>query len=227
MCALIHKYMPEAIDFESLSFTPENSEKNLNLAFSIASQKFGVPAINTKDIIGTPNKRAVTNYLVTLRTSLEKIHSPSKVALEKGVKMTLSERKSRLNKKAKEENITKVVDQETPTKLVRTGSVKLQVQQTRPILARTKSMTGDPDVVLPRAPVDKVIRKQRVLNRAKSDFYQPRPQPLVQLEPVPVEPQQKVSDLIHQHQRQKKIISLHHWKFNTCCPCPRQTFRVR
>ena len=44
LCAIIHRYRPDMIDFENLS--PENIEENNQLAFDILEREFGVPPVS-------------------------------------------------------------------------------------------------------------------------------------------------------------------------------------
>ncbi|XP_077569900.1 F-actin-monooxygenase mical2b isoform X5 [Stigmatopora nigra] len=64
LCALIHKFKPHLIDFESLN--EENQADNLQLAFDIAEREFGIkPVASAKDLNGSSelDKTQTINYL--------------------------------------------------------------------------------------------------------------------------------------------------------------------
>ncbi|KAM9825633.1 F-actin-monooxygenase mical2b isoform X4 [Syngnathus typhle] len=64
LCALIHRFKPHLIDFESLN--EENQADNLQLAFDIAEQEFGIkPFASVKELSGTLEieKTRIINYL--------------------------------------------------------------------------------------------------------------------------------------------------------------------
>eukprot|EP00009_Paramoeba_aestuarina_P010875 CAMPEP_0201526068 /NCGR_PEP_ID=MMETSP0161_2-20130828/30524_1 /ASSEMBLY_ACC=CAM_ASM_000251 /TAXON_ID=180227 /ORGANISM="Neoparamoeba aestuarina, Strain SoJaBio B1-5/56/2" /LENGTH=793 /DNA_ID=CAMNT_0047926287 /DNA_START=101 /DNA_END=2482 /DNA_ORIENTATION=- len=61
-CALLHKFYPEYIDYDSLS--PENSVSNLNLAFEVGS-KVGIPVLLEVDevVSGEANEGSMLAYI--------------------------------------------------------------------------------------------------------------------------------------------------------------------
>ncbi|XP_042528054.1 F-actin-monooxygenase MICAL3 [Dipodomys spectabilis] len=64
LCAIIHRYRPDLIDFDSLD--EQNVEKNNQLAFDIAEKELGIPPIMTgKDMasVGAPDKLSMVMYL--------------------------------------------------------------------------------------------------------------------------------------------------------------------
>nr|XP_033806797.1 F-actin-monooxygenase MICAL3 isoform X15 [Geotrypetes seraphini] len=64
LCAIIHQYRPDLIDFESLD--EHNIEKNNQLAFDIAEKEFGISPIMTgKEMasVGEPDKLSMVMYL--------------------------------------------------------------------------------------------------------------------------------------------------------------------
>nr|AOY33860.1 microtubule associated monooxygenase calponin and LIM domain containing 3 [Castor fiber] len=64
LCAIIHRYRPDLIDFDSLD--EQNVEKNNQLAFDIAEKELGIPPIMTgKDMasVGEPDKLSMVMYL--------------------------------------------------------------------------------------------------------------------------------------------------------------------
>ncbi|XP_061494560.1 F-actin-monooxygenase MICAL3 isoform X10 [Rhineura floridana] len=64
LCAIIHRYRPDLIDFDSLD--EHNVEKNNQLAFDIAEKEFGISPIMTgKDMasVGEPDKLSMVMYL--------------------------------------------------------------------------------------------------------------------------------------------------------------------
>ncbi len=74
--ALIHRYAPQDIPFDELSTsTPEECMLNLELAFSVAHSRFGVPStLLPSDMLSAkgPDKIAVFSYLSSLYTALKK-----------------------------------------------------------------------------------------------------------------------------------------------------------
>eukprot|EP01115_Flamella_aegyptia_P014990 TRINITY_DN88686_c0_g1_i1.p1 TRINITY_DN88686_c0_g1~~TRINITY_DN88686_c0_g1_i1.p1 ORF type:complete len:179 (+),score=52.26 TRINITY_DN88686_c0_g1_i1:7-543(+) len=60
--ALIHKFKPEAIDFDSLD--PNNAEENLRNAFEIAETQLGIPKLlDVEDMLdGTVDERSLVLY---------------------------------------------------------------------------------------------------------------------------------------------------------------------
>ncbi|XP_039401884.1 F-actin-monooxygenase MICAL3 isoform X8 [Mauremys reevesii] len=64
LCAIIHRYRPDLIDFDSLD--ERNMEKNNQLAFDIAEKEFGISPIMTgKEMasVGEPDKLSMVMYL--------------------------------------------------------------------------------------------------------------------------------------------------------------------
>ena len=63
-CALLHHFEPQLIDYHSLSFTPENAEKNLELAFKKATS-VGIPALlDADDIVDYQDDKCIYTYLL-------------------------------------------------------------------------------------------------------------------------------------------------------------------
>uniref|UniRef100_W5NJJ8 F-actin monooxygenase n=1 Tax=Lepisosteus oculatus TaxID=7918 RepID=W5NJJ8_LEPOC len=64
LCAIIHRYRPDLIDFDSLE--EQNLEKNNQLAFDVAEREFGISPIMTgKEMasVGEPDKLSMVMYL--------------------------------------------------------------------------------------------------------------------------------------------------------------------
>ncbi|KAM4819722.1 F-actin-monooxygenase MICAL3 isoform 2-T2 [Thomomys bottae] len=64
LCAIIHRYRPDLIDFDSLD--EQNVEKNNQLAFDIAEKELGIPPIMTGEemaSVGEPDKLSMVMYL--------------------------------------------------------------------------------------------------------------------------------------------------------------------
>ncbi|XP_010015472.1 PREDICTED: protein-methionine sulfoxide oxidase MICAL3 isoform X3 [Nestor notabilis] len=64
LCAIIHRYRPDLIDFDSLD--ERNVEKNNQLAFDIAEKEFGIcPIMTGKEMasVGEPDKLSMVMYL--------------------------------------------------------------------------------------------------------------------------------------------------------------------
>ncbi|NXF33566.1 MICA3 monooxygenase, partial [Nyctibius bracteatus] len=64
LCAIIHRYRPDLIDFDSLD--EHNVEKNNQLAFDVAEKEFGISPIMTgKEMasVGEPDKLSMVMYL--------------------------------------------------------------------------------------------------------------------------------------------------------------------
>lgn len=64
LCAVMHHFRPDLIDFDSLN--EEDAVKNNQLAFDIAEQEFGIPPVTTgKEMVsaGEPDKLSMVMYL--------------------------------------------------------------------------------------------------------------------------------------------------------------------
>eukprot|EP01125_Pyxidicula_operculata_P004029 TRINITY_DN1569_c0_g1_i1.p1 TRINITY_DN1569_c0_g1~~TRINITY_DN1569_c0_g1_i1.p1 ORF type:complete len:349 (-),score=109.22 TRINITY_DN1569_c0_g1_i1:353-1399(-) len=62
-CALLNHFKPDMIDYKSLSFTPENAESNLKLAFETAS-KLGIkPLLDAEDVVVVQDQKSIYTYL--------------------------------------------------------------------------------------------------------------------------------------------------------------------
>uniref|UniRef100_A0A0F7Z9L7 Protein MICAL-2-like n=1 Tax=Crotalus adamanteus TaxID=8729 RepID=A0A0F7Z9L7_CROAD len=64
LCAIMHHFRPELIDFDSLN--EEDAVKNNQLAFDIAEREFGIPPVTTgKEMVsaGEPDKLSMVMYL--------------------------------------------------------------------------------------------------------------------------------------------------------------------
>ncbi|NXW34824.1 MICA3 monooxygenase, partial [Phaetusa simplex] len=82
LCAIIHRYRPDLIDFDSLD--EHNVEKNNQLAFDIAEKEFGISPIMTgKEMasVGEPDKLSMVMYL-TQFYEMFKDTIPSRDALD-------------------------------------------------------------------------------------------------------------------------------------------------
>lgn len=66
-CALIHRFYPSLIDFESLN--PANATENVKLAFDVALEKFKIPQLlEVADVAGQakPDEKSITTYVSLL-----------------------------------------------------------------------------------------------------------------------------------------------------------------
>ncbi|CAI5731339.1 unnamed protein product [Peronospora destructor] len=66
-CALIHRYAPTLIDFNSLN--PKDSQTNVKLAFDIAREKFRIPQLlEVENVAGQakPDEKSITTYVSLL-----------------------------------------------------------------------------------------------------------------------------------------------------------------
>ncbi|NXU83912.1 MICA2 monooxygenase, partial [Xiphorhynchus elegans] len=64
LCAIIHRFRPDLIDFDSLN--EEDVIKNNQLAFDVAEQEFGIPPVTTGKEVGSarePDKLSMVMYL--------------------------------------------------------------------------------------------------------------------------------------------------------------------
>ncbi|NXJ61082.1 MICA2 monooxygenase, partial [Rostratula benghalensis] len=64
LCAIIHRFRPDLIDFDALS--EEDVVKNNQLAFDVAEQEFGIPPVTTGKEVGSaeePDKLSMVMYL--------------------------------------------------------------------------------------------------------------------------------------------------------------------
>ena len=61
-CALIHRYRPDLIDFAALE--PRDWVGNCSLAFKVAEQELGIPALlDVEDVIRRPDRLSILTYL--------------------------------------------------------------------------------------------------------------------------------------------------------------------
>eukprot|EP00057_Strongylocentrotus_purpuratus_P018396 XP_011672870.1 PREDICTED: protein-methionine sulfoxide oxidase MICAL2 [Strongylocentrotus purpuratus] len=85
-CAIIHRYRPDLIDYDSLR--PENVVQNNQLAFDIAEREFGItPAMTGKEMaaIACPDKLTIVAYVVRFY-DLFKDELPASVKQENNTK---------------------------------------------------------------------------------------------------------------------------------------------
>ncbi|XP_075358238.1 F-actin-monooxygenase MICAL2 isoform X9 [Mycteria americana] len=64
LCAIIHRFRPDLIDFDALN--EEDVVKNNQLAFDVAEQEFGIPPVTTAKEVGSagePDKLSMVMYL--------------------------------------------------------------------------------------------------------------------------------------------------------------------
>ncbi|NWU36399.1 MICA2 monooxygenase, partial [Hylia prasina] len=64
LCAIIHRFRPDLIDFEALN--EEDAVRNNQLAFDVAEQEFGIPPVTTGKELGSagePDKLSMVLYL--------------------------------------------------------------------------------------------------------------------------------------------------------------------
>ncbi|XP_072419498.1 F-actin-monooxygenase mical1-like isoform X5 [Chiloscyllium punctatum] len=96
LCALIHHFRPDLIDFESLK--EESVAENNQLAFSIAEKEFGISPIMTgreMEVATSPDKLSMFMYLTQFNEFFKDI-SPELHDVNKRKIMTLSSAKSAL-----------------------------------------------------------------------------------------------------------------------------------
>ncbi|XP_072109379.1 F-actin-monooxygenase mical1-like isoform X1 [Mobula birostris] len=96
LCALIHHFRPDLIDFESLK--EESVAENNQLAFNIAEKEFGISPIMTgreMAILTNPDKLSMIMYLTQFNEFFRSL-SPEKQGFRKKTAMTLASAKSAL-----------------------------------------------------------------------------------------------------------------------------------
>ena len=65
-CALIHRYRPDLIDFTKLE--PRDWVGNCNLAFRVAEEELGIPALlEVDDVVRRPDRLSILTYLSQVR----------------------------------------------------------------------------------------------------------------------------------------------------------------
>ena len=67
-CGLLNKYKPNLIDLQKLN--KENPLHNLNVAFELAEDVFGVPKLLDPNDMAKPDEKAVMTYIATLYLAL-------------------------------------------------------------------------------------------------------------------------------------------------------------
>ncbi|CAH3130778.1 unnamed protein product, partial [Pocillopora meandrina] len=81
-CAIIHRYKPDLIDFQNLS--KEDMLKNNELAFKVAEEQLGVPALlDARDLVSmdVPDEQSVMTYLSSLFFSLNNFKPSGNISL--------------------------------------------------------------------------------------------------------------------------------------------------
>ena len=70
-CALIHRYRPDLIDFAKLE--PRDWVGNCNLAFRVAEQELGIPALlEVDDVVRRPDRLSILTYLSQVKNLKKK-----------------------------------------------------------------------------------------------------------------------------------------------------------
>uniref|UniRef100_A0A3B3HIR5 Calponin-homology (CH) domain-containing protein n=1 Tax=Oryzias latipes TaxID=8090 RepID=A0A3B3HIR5_ORYLA len=75
LCALLHRYRPDLVDFQSL--VRSRGEENLRLAFHVAEEEFGIPPLLTVEEMASveePDSLSMIMYLSQFHQLLK--HSP-------------------------------------------------------------------------------------------------------------------------------------------------------
>ena len=72
--ALLHKQRPDALDFASLH--PTNHTENLDNAFEVAHQKFGIPKLlDPEDVdVQRPDEKSILTYVASFYHTFSKLN---------------------------------------------------------------------------------------------------------------------------------------------------------